>query len=52
MPFAAGQAVALEIRRFVFTIRGDGRVTALSDDAVGIHMHVPAQLGIDDTAST
>jgi hypothetical protein len=49
VPFAAGQQVALEIRRFVFTIRGDGRVTALGDDTVGIQMHVPAQLGIDDT---
>lgn len=50
VPFAAGQAVALEIRRFVFTIRGDGRVTALSDETVGLHMHVPPQLGIEETA--
>jgi hypothetical protein len=49
VPFAAGQTIALEIRRFVFTVHGDGRVTALGDDTVGIHMHVPAQLGIDDT---
>ena len=49
VPFAAGQTVSLEIRRFVFTIRGDGRVTELGEDTVGIHMHVPAQLGIDDT---
>ena len=49
VPFAAGQTVSLEIRRFVFTIRGDGRVTELGDDTVGIQMHVPAQLGIDDT---
>ena len=50
VPFAAGQAVALEIRKFVFTIRGDGRVTALSDETVGLHMHVPPQLGIEETA--
>jgi hypothetical protein len=50
VPFAAGQAVALEIRRFVFTIKGDGRVTALTEDTVGLHMHVPAQLGIEETA--
>ncbi len=49
VPFAAGQTIALEIRRFVFSIRGDGRVTELGKDTVGIHMHVPAQLGIDDT---
>lgn len=49
VPFAAGQPVSLEIRRFVFTIRGDGRVNEVSDGTVGIHMHVPAQLGIDDT---
>lgn len=48
VPFAAGEALALEIRKFVFTIRGDGRVTALSDDTVGIHMHVAPQLGIDE----
>ena len=52
MPFTAGQAVALEIRRFVFSIKGDGRVTALSDETVGLHMHVPPQLGIEETAST
>lgn len=50
VPFAAGQAIALEIRRFVFTIRGDGRVTSLGDDTVALHMHVPPQLGIDETA--
>lgn len=50
VPFAAGQAVALEIRKFLFTIRGDGRVTALSDETVGLHMHVPPQLGIEETA--
>jgi hypothetical protein len=50
VPFKAGQAVALEIRRFVFTIKGDGRVTELSEQTVGIHMHVPPQLGIEDTA--
>jgi len=50
VPFAAGQAVALEIRKFVFSIRGDGRVTAVSDDTVAIHMHVPPQLGIDEIA--
>ena len=50
VPFAAGQAVALEIRKFVFTIRGDGRVTALSNETVGLHMHVPPQLGIEETA--
>jgi hypothetical protein len=50
VPFAAGQAVALEVRRFVFTITGDGRVTALSDETVGLHMHVPPQLGIEETA--
>ena len=50
VPFAAGQAVALEIRKFVFTIKGDGRVTALSDETVGLHMHVPPQLGIEETA--
>lgn len=49
VPFAAGQAVALEIRRFVFTIKGDGRVTELSDAIVGLHMHVPPQLGIEET---
>lgn len=50
VPFAAGQAVVLEIRRFVFTIKGDGRVTELSDAIVGLHMHVPPQLGIEETA--
>lgn len=50
VPFAAGQAVALEIRKFVFTIKGDGRVTELSDETVGLHMHVPPQLGIEETA--
>ena len=50
VPFAAGQPVALEIRRFVFTIRGDGRITALGDETVGIHMHVPPQLGIDEVS--
>lgn len=50
VPFAAGQAVALEIRRFVFTIKGDGRITALGDETVGIHMHVPPQLGIDEVS--
>jgi len=50
VPFAAGQAVGLEIRRFVFTIRGDGRVTEVSDAIVGLHMHVPPQLGIEETA--
>ena len=50
VPFATGQAVALEIRKFVFTIRGDGRVTALGDETVGLHMHVPPQLGIEETA--
>jgi hypothetical protein len=49
VPFAAGQAVALEIRRFVFSIKGDGRVTELSDATVGLHMHVPPQLGIEET---
>lgn len=49
VPFTAGQAIALEIRKFVFTIRGDGAITALGDGTVGIRMHVPAQLGIDDT---
>lgn len=49
VPFAAGQAVALEIRRFVFTIKGDGRVTTLTGDTVGLHMHVPPQLGIEET---
>ena len=50
VPFAAGQAVALEIRRFVFTIKGAGRVSELSDAVVGLHMHVPPQLGIEETA--
>ena len=50
MPFTAGQAVAVEIRRFVFSIKGSGRVTALSDETVAIHMHVPPQLGIEETA--
>jgi hypothetical protein len=50
VPFSAGQAVAIEIRTFVFTIKGDGRVTALSDETVGLHMHVPPQLGIEETA--
>ena len=50
VPFAAGQVVALEIRRFVFTIRGDGRVTELGEGTVGIHMHVPPQLGIDEVS--
>ena len=50
VPFSAGQVVTLEIRRFVFTIKGDGRVTALSDETVGLHMHVPPQLGIEETA--
>ena len=50
VPFAAGQAIALEIRRFVFTIRGDGRVTALDDSTVALHMHVPPQLGIEEIA--
>lgn len=50
VPFAEGQAVALEIRKFVFTIRGDGRVTALGEATVGLHMHVPPQLGIEETA--
>lgn len=50
VPFAEGQAVALEIRRFVFSIRGDGRVKTLTDETVGIHMHVPPQLGIEETA--
>ena len=45
VPFAAGQPIALEIRRFVFTIKGDGRITELGDGTVGIHMHVPPQLG-------
>jgi hypothetical protein len=49
VPFTAGQAVALEIRRFVFTIKGDGRVTALSNEIVGLYMHVPPQLGIEET---
>ncbi len=49
VPFAEGQSVALEIRKFVFTIRGDGAITTLGGDTVGIRMHVPAQLGIDDT---
>ena len=49
VPFPAGQAIALEIRKFVFTIRGDGAITALDKGTVGIRMHVPAQLGIDDT---
>ncbi len=48
VPFAAGQPIALEIRRFVFTIKGDGRITELGDGTVGIHMHVPPQLGIDE----
>jgi hypothetical protein len=50
VPFTAGQTVALEIRRFVFTIKGDGRVTALTNETVGLHMHVPSQLGIEETA--
>jgi hypothetical protein len=50
VPFAAGQAMTLEIRRFVFSIKGDGQVTALTDETVGIHMHVPPQLGIEETA--
>ena len=50
MPFATGQGLALEIRKFVFSIRGDGRVTALSGETVGIHMHVPPQLGIEEIA--
>ncbi len=50
VPFAAGQAVALEIRKFVFTIKGDGRVAALTGETVGLHMHVPPQLGIEETA--
>jgi hypothetical protein len=50
VPFTAGQAVAVEIRRFVFSIKGSGRVTALSDETVAIHMHVPPQLGIEETA--
>ncbi len=50
VPFSAGQVVAVEIRRFVFSIKGSGRVTALSDKTVAIHMHVPPQLGIEETA--
>lgn len=50
VPFTPGQAVTLEIRRFVFSIKGSGKVTALSDDIVGIQMHVPPQLGIEETA--
>ncbi len=48
VPFAAGQAVAVEIRRFVFSIKGDGRVKELTGDTVGVHMHVPPQLGIEE----
>ena len=48
VPFPVGQAVAVEIRKFVFSIKGDGRVTELSDETVGIHMHVPPQLGIEE----
>jgi hypothetical protein len=50
MPFATGQGLALEIRKFVFSIKGDGHVTALNDESVGIHMHVPPQLGIEEIA--
>jgi hypothetical protein len=50
VPFAAGQAVAVEIRKFVFSIKGEGRVTALTDETVDIHMHVPPQLGIEEVS--
>ncbi|MCB1499217.1 MAG: hypothetical protein KDK07_05420 [Bauldia sp.] len=50
VPFAAGQALAIEIRRFVFSIRGTGAVTALTDGELRLALHIPPQMGIDDTA--
>mgnify|MGYP000185339854 CR=1 FL=1 len=50
VPFRAGEALSVEIRRFVFSIRGTGSVTALTATDLGLALHIPPQMGIDETA--
>jgi hypothetical protein len=48
VPFRPGQGLAVEIRKFVFSIRGTARLTAVGDTDLGLGLHVPPQLGIDE----
>jgi hypothetical protein len=50
VPFRPGQGLTVEIRRFVFSIRGTGTVTTLTDSDLGLALHIPPQMGIDETA--